>query len=150
MKQQVITYIASKPFRAKHPADETGEIVHFKPGDVVPAEQWGASANWLKESGKIFETATVVDVDDVDAPRNDPQVRAKMIIGAIPGEDKVDSGLPGEPLSAAESLVDESAPVEDFAYPLHEGAGWYRLSSGDKVRGKDDAIAAEAALGGSE
>lgn len=145
MKQQVITYIASKPFRAKHPADETGEIVHFKPGDVVPAEQWGASANWLKESGKIFETATVVDVDDVDAPRNDPQVRAKMIIGAIPQEEtQVEDDDDSNP------LVDESAPVEDFAYPLHEGAGWYRLSSGDKVRGKDDAIAAEAALGGSE
>ena len=44
--------------------------------------------------------------------------------------------------------VDKTAPVEEgVTYPLHEGAGWYQLSNGEKVRGKDDATAAEAALG---
>ncbi len=28
----------------------------------------------------------------------------------------------------------------------HVGGGWYELSNGDRVQGKDDAVAAEAAL----
>lgn len=31
-------------------------------------------------------------------------------------------------------------------YPEHQGSGWYLLSNGEKVRGEDEAISAEAAL----
>lgn len=33
------------------------------------------------------------------------------------------------------------------SYPKHTGGGWYELSNGEKVQGKDEAIAAEKKLG---
>lgn len=39
----------------------------------------------------------------------------------------------------------DKAPA-DSAYPKHTGAGWYELSNGDTVRGKQDAIEAENSL----
>lgn len=37
--------------------------------------------------------------------------------------------------------------VEIDSYPKHTGGGWYELSNGEKVQGKDEAIAAEKKLG---
>ena len=36
--------------------------------------------------------------------------------------------------------------VEGSDAPSHLGGGWYRLSNGERVQGRDEAIAAEAAL----
>jgi hypothetical protein len=37
--------------------------------------------------------------------------------------------------------------VKTDSYPKHTGGGWYELSNGEKVQGKDEAIAAEKKLG---
>lgn len=151
---QVITYYAARPFKALHPPDETGVVVQYNPGDVVPAEEWGASANWLKEAGKIFPTAENVWVDDL--PQTVPaseQIHAQHVPeGPYPPSGPDPALHPfeeEEPL--VNPLVDENAPFEKGVhYPLHEGAGWYQLSDGSRVRGKVNATAAEAALEGSD
>ncbi len=38
--------------------------------------------------------------------------------------------------------------VETASFPKHTGGGWYELSDGSKVQGKEEAIAAEKKLGG--
>lgn len=53
-------------------------------------------------------------------------------------------------LTAHAQSVDETAPVEEFAYPVHEGAGYFRLSDGSRVRGKQKALDAESNLGGTD
>lgn len=35
-------------------------------------------------------------------------------------------------------------------YPIHTGGGWYELSNGEKVQGKEEAQQAEDALRGGE
>lgn len=41
--------------------------------------------------------------------------------------------------------------IETFSsFPTHTGGGWYELSNGEKVQGKDTAIEAEKALKGGE
>jgi len=35
---------------------------------------------------------------------------------------------------------------DDFEFPKHIGGGYYELSNGEKVKGKDEAIAAEEEL----
>lgn len=37
-----------------------------------------------------------------------------------------------------------------MTYPRHTGGGWYTLSNGERVRGKDAATQAEAQLDGSD
>lgn len=37
-------------------------------------------------------------------------------------------------------------PTEEKSYPLHLGGGWYELSNGERVRGKEDAERAETEL----
>ncbi len=122
--QTVSSYYARKPLRAEHPVG-SGSIVEYQVGDVIPAGEWGASAEWLVENGKAALMMDNVWVDDEGAsgPPVATQVRPHHIIGA------------------------DEVEVE---FPHHEGAGWYRLSNGEKVRGKEDAIAAEAALGGTD
>lgn len=55
----------------------------------------------------------------------------------------------------AEEVVDEPEPEpapepepepEGEEFPVHRGAGWYELSDGSTVRGKDEAQQAEAEL----
>ncbi len=135
--QTVSTYYARRPLRAEHPIG-SGTIVSYNPGDVIPAGEWGASADWLVENGKAAEMFDNVWVDDGEAVGPPPatQVRERPIIG-VPQVDR--SGL-----------YDEEPEGAEGEFPVHEGAGWYLLSSGEKVRGKDNAIAAEAALGGTD
>jgi hypothetical protein len=133
--QSVSTYYARKPLRAEHPVG-SGTIVEYKPGDVIPAGEWGPSSAWLVENGKAAEMFDSVWVDDDGedfGPHPSTQVRKPNVIGATE--------------RAENPLYDETSPVEDLSYPVHEGAGWYQLSNGEKVRGKEDATAAEAALG---
>ena len=66
--QQSISHYAARPFKAEHPIGSGQVGVEYKPGDLVPASEWGPAANWLKESGKIFEAAgEPVRVDDPPA-----------------------------------------------------------------------------------
>ncbi len=45
-----------------------------------------------------------------------------------------------------EENIDEETPEESVSYPYHEGAGWYRLSNGSKIRGERHAIQAQSEL----
>lgn len=46
-------------------------------------------------------------------------------------------------------LVDQGFLEEkqSMEFPKHTGGGWFELSNGEKVKGKDEAAAAEADLG---
>ncbi len=115
---QSFKYFAVKPMKAEHPIG-SGTIVEYKVGEEIPGGDWGRSTDWLVENGKAVRMADNVWVDDGDGP-------------------------------APETAVVEP-PVEPAvadAYPLHKGAGWFALSDGTQVRGKEQAEAAEAALGG--
>jgi hypothetical protein len=128
------TFYARKPLRAEHPIG-SGTIVEYKPGDVIPAGEWGPAANWLVENGRAAEMFDNVWVDEEGAsgPPPDTQVREHSLINA---GDMHQSGPPSQ--------------HEGEGFPRHHGAGHYELSDGSRVRGKEDAIAAQAALGGSE
>lgn len=41
----------------------------------------------------------------------------------------------------------ENKATPDQEYPKHTGGGWYKLSDGTKVQGKEEAIEAEKELG---
>jgi len=44
---------------------------------------------------------------------------------------------------------DESGnQTQGIAYPIHVGGGWYELSNGEKVQGKEDAEQAQSELDG--
>lgn len=45
------------------------------------------------------------------------------------------------------SGTNDDQNAEGDEYPKHTGGGWYELSNGEKVKGKDEAAAAEAKLG---
>ena len=40
----------------------------------------------------------------------------------------------------------ENQNIDEDVYPKHTGGGWYELSNGEKVRGKEEAIKAEKEL----
>lgn len=44
------------------------------------------------------------------------------------------------------TTVIESKDTEKREHPIHEGGGWYLLSNGEKVRGKDKANKAQKEL----
>lgn len=43
-------------------------------------------------------------------------------------------------------LAERSQQTETTSFPKHTGGGWYELSNGEKVKGKDEATAAEEGL----
>jgi len=146
----VSTYYARKPLRAEHPIG-SGTIVEYQPGDVIPAGEWGRSASALVENGRAVEMMDNVWVDDGEgeAPTSLPPRAFAPAVRSQEGPVIDRSGLYDK--EPENPNVDKDAPVEEgVTYPLHEGAGWYQLSNGEKVRGKDDATAAEAALGGTD
>lgn len=49
-------------------------------------------------------------------------------------------------LEKVETDSDEVAEVTSTRYPKHNGGGWYELSNGETVQGKDAALEAEAKL----
>ena len=53
MSETIWRYKAIKPLRAEHPVG-SGIIVEYKPGDDVPAGDWGQSASILVERDKIM------------------------------------------------------------------------------------------------
>ncbi|MGF2617737.1 hypothetical protein FZC84_11925 [Rossellomorea vietnamensis] len=68
--------------------------------------------------------------NELSGPENDAGYPLIKEIGAVqkPSEDPKDEGGQG---------------VE---FPKHTGGGWYELSNGERVQGKEDALAAEAEL----
>lgn len=47
-------------------------------------------------------------------------------------------------LSSGLAVAVKDTGTETAEYPVHVGGGWYETSAGDRVRGKEAAIAAEA------
>lgn len=129
---QIITRYAAKPFKAEHPIG-SNTIVEYKPGDVVPAGDWGPAESWLKESGKIFEGVTIVYTDDEDLPVSAVQQLAVK-------EYHNDGSVPSGPLVEA-----PGEPVEE-GFPQHIGFGNYRLSTGENIKGQENAHAAQAVI----
>ena len=43
-------------------------------------------------------------------------------------------------------LVEDEEQNKDENFPKHTGGGWYELSNGEKIQGKDEALEAEAQL----
>lgn len=120
MTKIVFTYVAVKPLIAEHPVG-SGQIVEYAPGDPIPAGEWGRAADNLVELGKAVRLAVNVD-DDAEAKGADP-------------------------VSAPEAALHVTGDSEpESEYPVLGGAGWYTLSDGSRVRGKDAAYKAEAAL----
>lgn len=106
--------------------------------------------------------AGIVELDEAQAKRRagfiskneDGSYTVNAPIGFKKGEV---FGYDGEVNRAMLTLVSPLGEVElpkeaeviksDTAeYPIHEGAGWYRLSDGEKLRGKKDAEALQAKL----
>ena len=54
------------------------------------------------------------------------------------------AAMPGQ----SDIEAEEAAPTVavESSGPMHMGGGWYELSDGTRVQGKDAAVAAEAAL----
>lgn len=42
--------------------------------------------------------------------------------------------------------AEEVKKVKEVKYPFHTGGGWYELSNGERIRGKEDAEKAESEL----
>lgn len=49
-------------------------------------------------------------------------------------------------MSVAQVTVEADGVEAEEAYPKHNGGGWYVLSNGDKVQGKDEAERVERTL----
>lgn len=84
---------------------------------------------------KTFELTerTMLTADGKAAPASEGGVALLGVAGKrIPMADAIKYGL-----------VEGSNPAD---YPQHTGGGWYQLSSGEKVKGKDAAAAAEKQL----
>jgi hypothetical protein len=58
----IYRFFAIKPLRAEHPVG-SGEIVEYKPGEEIPAGEWGRAADNLVELGKAARVAFNVEDD---------------------------------------------------------------------------------------
>lgn len=127
---------AIKPFDAEHPIG-SGTMVHFEPGDEVPASDWGRAEGFMVEAGTIMRYArNVYEVQDPLPPTEVPS-------GAEAAPESVPATPGPEPDADSESA--ESGEAED-PFPRQLPAGWWLLSDGTKVRGKAAAVAAQSAL----
>jgi len=65
------------------------------------------------------------------------------------GENEVENGALSHVRSCKMITKSRKTVVESSEkreYPIHEGAGWYLLSNGEKVRGKEKAMKAQKEL----
>jgi len=124
---QSFRYFAVKPMDAEHPIG-SGTIVHYDVGEEIPGNDWGRSTDWLVENGKAVRMADNVWSDEGDGPAPEP--------------------VSLEPATDEERANAEAVAAGTATYPIAGKAGWFTLSDGSKVRGQEQAEAAEAALGG--
>ncbi len=93
----------------------------------------------------------LTDAGFVTPPKPEPEPVAPDPVpdpqDGIGGDEQGAADPDPEPEPEVEVDPEPEAESDDpFEYPAHQGAGWYLLSNGDRVRGKDDAEAAEAEL----
>lgn len=98
--------------------DATGD--HVRPVGSPPA-------TWVDEDGVEHDVATQADV---------PADLARRLVAQDVWE----------PVGWDVADLDSDASDGGATFPQHRGGGVYELSTGDTVRGKDDAIAAQAAI----
>lgn len=127
-------FIAQKKFMAVHPPGSGIEVV-YEIGDDVPAGEWGRAAEMMVESGKLARQAYLVS-----DPGDEPQ-------GAVPG-----SPLPPTEQSAVEvnagtdpSFAPDARPGSEWPKRT-ERKGFFLLSDGSTLYGKNKAVAAQDAL----
>lgn len=89
----------------------------------------------LANAERSAQPGQVIDVD--------PREGQALIDGGYAEEAADEPETESKPEASAEP---ESGDEPEF--PIHRGAGWYELSDGSTVRGKDEAQQAEAELGG--
>lgn len=141
----VYSFVAVKPITAEHPIG-SGTIVTYQPGDRIPAGEWGRAADNLLELGKIVRLAENIGMEKIEET---PRAQA----GPGPGlSDPTHAYLAFEgvsPISVSDDEEDEDDALhvtEDSEWPAAGNGGWYTLSDGSRVRGKDAAYEAQAAL----
>jgi hypothetical protein len=159
-----VFYVAVKPIKAEHPVG-SGTVVDYQPGDVIPAGEWGRAADNLVELGKAARMAINVPDDNEDLSALGQLRGAAVPAGhglsdpthaylALEGVDTGTIGPAEDEEAEPEAEPDEAEAEEEdqsdmsHSYPEHTGGGWYTLSDGSRVRGEENAVAAEAALGG--
>lgn len=96
----------------------------YSPGDVYPAEGYEANSERVKFLSQVH------------------QKYKKIYLAEIEVDEENDEGEAKKP--EAKELAEQNTNKNEF--PKHTGGGWYMLSSGEKVHGKDEALAAENAL----
>lgn len=165
---------AIKPFDAEHPIG-SGTMVHYAPGDEVPASEWGRAEGFMVEAGSIMRyardisqvqdplpptTAAVpasVPATDLDESVPVPSEAPAEHVPSVPETDEVAEEVAAEigPEVEVPATPDsEDAPegevaseqTQDEPFPQNQGSGWYLLSNGEKVHGKAAALAAQADL----
>lgn len=94
--------------------------------------------------GHVYEAGDVYPADGFEADEK----RVYFLTDVHPKYKKIyladvaiheDEGENGNKDSGTES-------VKDSVFPKHTGGGWYELSNGEKVQGKDEAIEAQSEL----
>jgi len=77
------SFIAIWPLDVEHPIG-SGQVVHYEPGDIVPAGEWGAAAHNLMEMGRIERLAVnVASLQEVQqAAEVDEVVEYPVHVGA--------------------------------------------------------------------
>lgn len=149
---------AIKPFDAEHPIG-SGTMVHYAPGDEVPASEWGRAEGFMVEAGSIMRYAINVaevpgqitappKLPPTDSPLSPPE-QGPRPLSPENQETHYSEDLP-------DTVEEEWELPEDGSYPFHKGGPLWVLSDRSLFRGKKaQALAAEAGIavaaeGGSE
>ena len=151
MAEIAFGFKAVKPIRAEHPIG-SGKIVEYGPGDEVPAGDWGRAADALVENGKLMRYAMNV-YGPGEFGGSAPPVEGGA---SAPPDGPPHPDWPGTPEFTPEADVAEEDPEvkeerlaeagEGEPFPQHQGGGYFLLSDGSQVRGKQKAFAAQAQL----
>lgn len=165
MSDQDIHYIVTRPSRVGH----LGDIVDLETGHIVPAE---VIAAWHPQAVAAMVDTERIAPTTMSAADLEAKVAAQgvwvrdMETGILRGgngggvleggaaadfdaEETNDTGDELELEPAGESVGDDEAPLTAPSlsdYPIHEGGGQYKLSNGERVRGKRAAEAAQEEL----
>ena len=159
-------YFAVKPFTAEHPVG-SGIIVQYNPADEVPAGEWkGAAVDAMVENDKLARMAEVVyEPGDPQyglepgvrpLPGGEPPAQRHWGVGTLDesdartrerGELEPEAAAPDEELEAdGEPDEGEPEPLGQDAYPINRGGGYWELSDGERVYGRNKAKLAQQAL----
>lgn len=99
----------------------------------------------LEAKGRRRRPGEVVELTDVRARK----LAGQNLIYPEPEPEPEPESQDENPGSESQESESEQEPEsEDAEFPKHLGGGYYELSNGEKVKGKEQALEAERALGG--